>query len=485
MARGARATRGVRGPTEGIWPGFVDALSTLLLGVIFLLVVLMLAHFFLAQALTGREEALTRLNSQIAQLTDMLALERKAADETRQTVQQLGATLQAVNRERDELNLRLRDATTRATTAEAALTDANRTVQTDRETIAARLAEIERLHRDIVALRQTRDRLEGEVAALTIALDNAGADADRANARLTDAEAEARRRAAALEAALRDLTTLRDRGAELEARVATNEERTLLAQRELQQREIRLAELEALYNRTNTDLQTTTAALTLTQQQKADADRLTTAAQQQVALLNQQLGALREQLLALQEVLNAAEAKDKEAQVVIENLGARLNLALAQRVEELAGYRSEFFGRLRQLLGDRPDVRVVGDRFVFQSEVLFDAGADQLGDAGKAELAKFAQTLLSISREIPTELPWVLRVDGHTDVRPIATARFPSNWELSTARAVSVVKYLVEQGVPVSRLAATGFGEYQPLDPGNDEIAYRRNRRIELKLTER
>ena len=158
---------------------------------------------------------------------------------------------------------------------------------------------------------------------------------------------------------------------------------------------------------------------------------------------------------------------------------------LFRSVEELAGYRSEFFGRLRQLLGDRPDVRVVGDRFVFQSEVLFDAGNDQLGDAGKAELAKFAATLVEISRTIPAEIPWVLRVDGHTDVRPISTVRFPSNWELSTARAISVVKYLAEQGVPRSRLVAAGFGEFQPLDTGNDEIAYRRNRRIELKLTER
>jgi chemotaxis protein MotB len=485
VARAARATRGPRGPSEGIWPGFVDALSTLLLGVIFLIVVLMLAHFFLAQALTGRDEALTRLNAQISQLTDMLALERRNAEEVRTTAQQLAATLQIVNRERDELQLRLRDTAARAATAEAALAEANRTVVADRETITARLAEIERLNRDILALRQVRDRLEEEVAALTIALDNAGANADRAQARLTDAQKEAARRAAALEAALRDLTTVRDRGAELEARLAANEERTLLAQRELQQRDIRLAEVEALYNRVNTDLLAANATLTLTQQQRADADRLSTEAQRQVALLNQQIGAMREQLLALQEAILAAEAKDKEAQVVIENLGARLNLALAQRVEELAGYRSEFFGRLRQLLGDRPDVRVVGDRFVFQSEVLFGAGADQLGDAGKAELAKFAQTLITIANTIPREIPWVLRVDGHTDVRPIATARFPSNWELSTARAVSVVKYLVEQGVPVTRLAATGFGEYQPLDVGNDEIAYRRNRRIELKLTER
>lgn len=474
-----------RREAEGIWPGFVDALSTLLLGIIFLIVVLMLAHFFLAQALTGRDEALGRLNSQIAQLTDMLSLERRAAEETRQTATQLAATLQAANRERDELSLRLRDAATRAQSAEAALADAQRTVQTDRETIAARLGEIERLNRDIVALRDARNRLEEEVAALTIAMDNAGADAERANARLTDAELSAARRQAALEAALRDLAQTRDRATELEARIATNEERTVLAQRELQQRDLRLAEVQELYNRRQADLDVITATLQLTQQERDQANRLTTEAQQQVALLNQQLNALRSQLTAIQQALGIAEAKDREQQVIIENLGARLNVALAQRVEELAGYRSEFFGRMSQLLGDRQDIRVVGDRFIFQSEVLFEAGNDQLGDAGKAQLAQFAQTLITISRTIPREINWVLRVDGHTDVRPIATARFPSNWELSTARAISVVKYLAEQGVPSSRLVAAGFGEFQPLDAGTDEIAFRRNRRIELKLDER
>ena len=470
---------------EGIWPGFVDALSTLLLGVIFLIVVLMLAHFFLAQALTGRDEALGRLNSQIAQLTDMLSLERRAAEENRQTATQLAATLQAANRERDELSLRLRDAATRAQNAETALADAQRAVQADRDTITARLAEIERLNRDMAALRDARNRLEEEVAALTVAMDNAGAEAERANARLTDAELDAARRQAALEAALRDLAQQRDRGTELEARLATNEERTLLAQRELQQRELRLAEVQELFNRRQAEMDAMTAFLQLTQQERDNANRLTTEAQQQVALLNQQLNALRTQLTAIQQALGIAEAKDREQQVVIENLGARLNVALAQRVEELAGYRSEFFGRMRELLGDRQDIRVVGDRFIFQSEVLFEAGNDQLGDAGKAQLAQFAQTLISIARTIPREINWVLRVDGHTDVRPIATARFPSNWELSTARAISVVKFLAEQGVPANRLVAAGFGEFQPLDVGNDEIAFRRNRRIELKLDER
>ncbi|HJN04833.1 MAG TPA: OmpA family protein, partial [Alphaproteobacteria bacterium] len=180
-----------------------------------------------------------------------------------------------------------------------------------------------------------------------------------------------------------------------------------------------------------------------------------------------------------------SEARDREQEVVISDLGARLNQALAAKVEELSRYRSEFFGRLREVLGQRRDITIVGDRFVFQSEVLFASGRAELGDDGKSDLAEIAATLLEIASTIPEDITWVLRVDGHTDAIPIATPQFPSNWELSAARAISVVQFLIERGIPAQRLAATGFGEFQPIDPGIDEIANRRNRRIELKLTER
>ena len=201
--------------------------------------------------------------------------------------------------------------------------------------------------------------------------------------------------------------------------------------------------------------------------------------------MNRQIASLREQLARLNEILDATEAQNKEQQVQIADLGRRLNIALASKVQELARYRSEFFGRLRQVLGEHPDIRIVGDRFVFQSEVLFETGSAELGQEGRTQLARLARTLLDISREIPGEIDWVLRVDGHTDNRPIRTAQFPSNWELSTARAISVVKFLISQGLPPGRVAATGFGEFQPIDSDDDEIAYRRNRRIELKLTQR
>jgi chemotaxis protein MotB len=190
-------------------------------------------------------------------------------------------------------------------------------------------------------------------------------------------------------------------------------------------------------------------------------------------------------LAALEGALDASEKKDKESQSRIADLGQRLNVALAQRVQELSRYRSDFFGKLREILGNRPDIRVVGDRFVFQSEVFFDSGQAVLSPEGRSELDKLAAALLELDRKIPNDIAWVLRVDGHTDVRPIVTSQFPSNWAVSAARAISVVQYLISKGVSPQRLVAAGFGEFQPLDPGNTEDAFRRNRRLELKLTER
>jgi chemotaxis protein MotB len=208
------------------------------------------------------------------------------------------------------------------------------------------------------------------------------------------------------------------------------------------------------------------------------------AAQARIRELEGLLDTARGSLLAMQSTLNQTQTRVGQQQATIEDLGQRLNEALARKVEELSRYRSEFFGTLSASLGERPDIRVVGDRFVLQSELLFDPGSAEIGPEGRAELAKVAQTLQQIAQTIPPNIPWVLRVDGHTDRQPIRSGRFASNWDLSTARAVAVVQYLISRGLPPDRLAAAGFGEYKPLDPRDDEIAYRRNRRIEFKLTE-
>jgi chemotaxis protein MotB len=327
------------------WPGFVDALSTLVLGIIFLLTVFVVVQFVLSQEITGKDTVLSRLNVQIAQLTELLSMEKSGKISLEDQLAQLRSSLTAVESDRDRL----------------------------------------------------KELYEG----------------------LSSGAATARGRAG-------ELATQLDSQRQVSARALA-----------------------------------------------------------QVEILNQQIAALRRQLGALETALEVSEKKDKEAQGRIADLGQRLNLALAQRVQELSRYRSDFFGRLRAILGNRPDIRVVGDRFVFQSEVFYDAGQAVLKPEGRAELDKLAAALIDLEKQIPSDLAWVLRVDGHTDVRPIASAQFPSNWELSSARAIAVVRYMMSTGVAPQRLVAAGFGEFQPIDPGTTDEAYSRNRRIELKLTER
>jgi chemotaxis protein MotB len=327
------------------WPGFVDALSTLVLSIVFLLSVFLVVQFFLSQEVTGKDKALEELNAKIAQLNDLLSVEK------------LG-------------KLNLED-------------------------------QIAQFKAGLASAEAERERIKGLYEGLA----NAGSDAA---------------------------------GRNVELNKALESERSVSAR-----------------------------------------------ALAQIEVLNQQISALRRQLAALEEALDASEKRDKESQNRIADLGSRLNVALAQRVQELSRYRSEFFGRLRAILGNRPDIRVVGDRFVFQSEVFFDTGQATLLPEGRAELDTVAAALIELDKKIPAEIAWVLRVDGHTDVRPVSGANFKSNWDLSAARAISVVQYLITLGVPAQRLVAAGFGEFQPLDTANTEDAYKRNRRIELKLTER
>lgn len=470
---------------QDYWPGFVDALAALLVVIIFLLVVFVLAQVFLSQALSGRDEALQRLTSQINELTELLSLERQGNADLRLNVAQLSASLQSANEERDNLvielsELRLEAAqlnetvallTRRAETAERGLSAAqsdlgaaNETVERDRETIRTQLADVERLQRDIDALRTLRAELERRVGDLADALEVSRRDAEALRKQSADLET-------ALSETRATVGALRDSQRELRTQLASEEERTRLVQEDLKDREVRLAEVQALYLARESALE---------EEQELSSD-----AKARVALLNQQIALLREQLRSIQAALGEAESKDEEQQVVISDLGRRLNQALAQKVEELSRYRSEFFGRLREVLGDRRDIQIVGDRFVFQSEVLFGSGSAELGEEGRARMQDLANTLIEIIPRIPPDISWILRVDGHTDSVPINSSQFPSNWELSAARATNVVKFLIEAGIPARRLAAAGFGQYHPLDEGNDEIAFRRNRRIEMKLTER
>jgi chemotaxis protein MotB len=430
------ATRRSRRSSIDIWPGFVDALAQLLMVIIFVLLVFTAGQFFLSDALSGRDKALLELRQQVSELSDLLALERSGSEQLRASAATLSTQLQASIAERDSLTTQLaalaaksREETARADELSGRLRDAETIIGADKATIELQLRELESLRRDIEALRVVRADLEKQVAGL----------------------------AAAQRRAEQEAGALRDRSKELEAKLASAEERTVLAQREIDARDIRLRELV---------------------QQGSEA-------RARVDELNSAIAALREQLARISAALALSEEKVKEQQTQIADLGKRLNLALASKVQELARYRSEFFGRLREIIGDRPDIRIVGDRFVFQSEVLFNPGSAEFGEAAQRQVDPVIAALKEIAAKIPKDLNWVLRVDGHTDRRPISTAQFPSNWELSAARAISVVRYMISQGIPANRLVAAGFADFQPLDMGSSEEAYRRNRRIELKLTER
>jgi chemotaxis protein MotB len=425
----ARRTR-----TIDIWPGFVDALASVLLVFIFMLLLLVLAQFYVSWELAGREATINRLQRSINELAETLSLERDRSAGLETRLADVEARLRATLAERDEVSGRLRLALERAAVTEADLAEARRVISADKEAIKARLAEIASLQQDIAALRELRRELEQQIAQ-------------------RDTE----------------LTALRDRSKQLEARLASAEERTRLAQKEIDKRDIRVADLAARVEAQDKAL--------------AEGRLLSQRAESRIADLNQQVQALRRQLAELTAALKLAEAKVSDQKVEIAGLGERLNLALARKVQELNRYRSEFFGRLREALGDRDDIRIVGDRFVFQSEVLFETGSAELGEAGQRQMKRLAETLKEVSARIPGDIDWVLRVDGHTDRRPIHTQEFPSNWELSVARALSIVRFLIAEGIPARRLIAAGFGEYRPLDPANTPAAWQRNRRIEIRLT--
>src|SRR5271166_3853853 len=318
----AIAPRNSRRSSIDIWPGFVDALAQLLMVIIFILLVFTAGQFYLSEALSGRDQALQRLQQQVNELGDLLAIERRGAAD-------MSSQLKSSVAERDRLTEQLRDA--------------DATVSADKEKIELQLREIESLRRDVEALKSVRADLETKVAAL------------------------------AQQQAPKEMGALRDRTKELEARLAAEQERTSLAQKEIDARDTRLREVGGRAERAEQGL--------------AAEKEISRNALARVDQLNTQLAALRDQLSRIAAALDVSEAKVKEQQGQIVELGKRLNLALVNKVEELARYRSEFFGRLREVLGDRPDIRVVGDRFVFQSEVLFAPGSAELSDDAKQELA--------------------------------------------------------------------------------------------------
>jgi chemotaxis protein MotB len=369
------------------WPGYVDALSSLLMVVIFVLAVFVVAQFYLSQALGTRDQALADLNKKMAELASILQLEQTTNTDLRNTIAQLTTQLGQASGERDRLKSQLAGA------------------QADKDKLSGQLS-----------------GLQSQVAILQ-------ADNDKISAQLKAMQDE------------------RDR---LSAQIAAlgSEKGKLLTE--------------------------------LTEEQKLSAE-----AKRTIDQLSANIAAMKAELARLNAALEASDVKAKDQQAQIVDLSQKLNRALVNKVEELARYRSEFFGRLREVLGGRKDVVVVGDRFVFQSEVLFNSGSADLGPEGIVKLADVADALKEIADKIPKDIDWILQVDGHTDTKPIHTAQFPSNWELSSARAIAVLEFLHTRGIPYNRLAARGFAEYQPLSNDSDPASLAKNRRIELKITTR
>lgn len=481
MAAPSRRSRA----TADIWPGFVDALATLLMVIIFLLMLFVVAQFYLAAALSGKDEALERLNREVAQLSDLLALEELANQDLQASVASLSGELQSTLSERDTLAAQvgsLRDLTDTMTARLADMQDRADATEAERSRLEAALAESEVLllarEEDLAKrdaeMESTRAELDERLKALAEAQEKIRVSEDalkRTELAYADSAAELARRMKELEEANKTI----------DADAATIE----IQLRKLAELEQDITAMEAYRAQLEEELETLMVKTKAGEEDLARERNISMAAKAQLAMLNNQLAELRAQIAALNQALEASEAKDVEQQAQIVDLGKRLNTALAAKVQELARYRSEFFGRLRDVLGDRKDIRIVGDRFVFQSELLFASGKAELGQAGREQMAALARTLRDIAKSIPGEINWVLRVDGHTDRAPIHTPEFPSNWELSTARAISVVRFLQSQGIPPERLAATGFGEYQPLDYDESPQAFRRNRRIELKFDQR
>jgi chemotaxis protein MotB len=432
------AARTRRNGSNGLeaWPGYVDALSTLLMVIIFVLLVFVLAQAFLSTALSGRSHELDQARQHLTELADALSLERGKSTELQQSVSQLGVELTNRTAERERLTGRLNDANlaVEAANAAAARLQAQLGETSQRaDTATAQLADAQR----------QLDEMHKQIAALdkTVAIDK-----ETLEAKLSDL--------AKLSDQTRALAALRD---ELEQKAQDTAARAMTEEQRRQAVELQLS----------------------------DEKKLGDSARAQIALLNQQIDQLKYQLSAIASSLELTQEQNKEKDVKIANLGQRLNAALAEKVEELQQYRSEFFGRLRSVLANRPDITVVGDRFVFQSEVLFPVGSADLTQAGTAQMTALAVTIKDIAQEIPKDVNWVLRVDGHTDPQPVKNGAFASNWELSAARAITVVKLLIADGVPAEHLAATGFGQYQPFGPGDTPDAYAKDRRIELRLTDR
>lgn len=526
-----------------IWPGFVDAMTALLLVLMFVLTIFMVVQSMLRDQISGQEHELDALTGELNALATALGLEQQKSLGLETQIGTLQATLSDV-----QARAKAQAATIEGLQGEnAALTGRIASFEAQVASLLAErdaaLTEGVQLAAQIEDLEAAKAQLitEQEAAQLALAKARDEIDAAEEEARLAAARREAldalvaqlktetNERQAALAAAQEQLSqSEKDRLADaaalkaLQERMAGSDDEltamTLALEEARKQAEETLTllaaartardKLQAELDSDVSDRDKQAALLATAQAALIDEEAKSAEGERKLALLNAQVAQMREQLSALQSTLDVRTAADTENEVQIDSLTQRLNAALAQvaaeeraraaleeaerkRLEEeaksLQSYRSEFFGRMRQILGDREGVKIVGDRFVFSSEILFEPASAELGPLGKTQIARVARILSEVAAEIPPEIDWVIRVDGHTDKTPLSgTGEYRDNWELSQARALAVVRYMVNDlGFDPSRLVAAGFGEYQPIAVGGSPEALAQNRRIELKLTEK
>ena len=409
------------------WPGYVDVLAALLMVVIFILMIFTVAQFMLSEVLYGQKNELAILHKQINELATVLGLEKEKSSQLNTEVSRLSDVIIGLSEDKEILSSQVADYSVQS--------------ESDKTLIKQQMLAITSLNEDIQALTRVKNELEQKVAGLAMSL------ADKDN----------------------QILALRDRSKKLAARLMDKTEMTVLAQEKIEAQNIRIQALSVV----------------LKSQKKALAQekQLSATPRSEVVLLSDQITKLQTQLKMISDALALTKERGQAKDEKIVELGKQLNIALARKVNELQKYRSEFFGQLHKILGNNPSILIQGDRFVLQAGLLFESGSTDLGVQGRIHLTTLADTLLQISRKIPNEINWILRIDGHTDRIPIQNKTFASNWELSAARAVSVVRFLSQKGIPENRMAAAGFSKYHPIDTADTPDAYQKNRRIEIKLT--
>lgn len=421
-----RRTRRIFSPVSA-WPGYVDVLSALLMVVIFVLMIFTIIQFIFGNVLNSQKNELTQLHGQVGELTKLLGLETQKTLQLKTRVTQLSDTIAVLSENKERLTAELADYSAQS--------------DNDKSEIKKQLLTIASLNEDISTLGKVKDDLEKRVSNLAGFLSKSQYEA----------------------------AELRDRSKVLSAKLADKIERTILSQKKIEKQNIRI---QALISVVESQSKAIASGKQLSANIRAEVNQLT-----------KQILSLKDQLNLISNALAMTKDQVEQKKETIKKLGKKLNIALAKKINELEKYQSEFFRQLKKNVGSNPAVKIKGDRFIFQAGLLFTSGSANLGQNGSTHLSALARTLREVTDKIPGTINWILRIDGHSDKIPIHNQEFASNWELSTARAVSVVRFLSKHGVPEKRMAAAGFSKYHPIDPDDSPDAYKKNRRIEIKLT--